>query len=190
MAGILLQLLLRYGQPSLTSIFMDVNTFDGILMDGIGKRLRSERMRLGLSQPEFAALGGLKHKTQLNYEADVSVPDARYLLALREVGVDIWYVLTGEVSSSSLAEEESDVVDGYRKLNEAGKAAVQTFISSCVRTGSMTLDADPTSPDRRVKRLAENRRAALDQRMAENVERAMAEIERQRRERAAKTKKG
>ncbi|MDC6130845.1 transcriptional regulator, partial [Burkholderia gladioli] len=41
----------------------------------------------------------------------------------------------------------------------------------------------------RVKRLAENRRAALDQRMAENVERAMAEVERLKAERAGKTRK-
>lgn len=155
-------------------------------MDGIGKRLRSERMRLGLSQSEFAALGGLKHKTQLNYEADVSVPDARYFLALREVGVDIWYVLTGEVSSPSLAEDEGELIDGYRRLNEAGKAAVQTFITSCVNTGPMMLDGGPASPERRIKRLAENRRAALDQRIAENVERAMVEMERLRAEKFKK----
>ncbi|WP_126242843.1 helix-turn-helix domain-containing protein [Burkholderia gladioli] len=157
-------------------------------MDSVGKRLRGERMRLGLSQPEFAALGGLKHKTQLNYEADVSAPDARYLLALREVGVDIWYVLTGEVSPAVLPADEGDLIDGYRQLNEAGKAAVQGFIATCINTGSMTSGGEGASAPR-VKRLAENRRAALDQRMAENVERAMAEVERLKAERAGKTRK-
>ncbi|MDC6130771.1 transcriptional regulator, partial [Burkholderia gladioli] len=111
-----------------------------------------------MSQPEFAALGGLKHKTQLNYEADVSAPDARYLLALREVGVDIWYVLTGEVSPAVLPADEGDLVDGYRQLNEAGKAAVQGFIATCINTGSMTSGGEGSSAPR-VKRLAAEHRA-------------------------------
>ena len=45
------------------------------------------------------------------------------------------------------------------------------------------------APARRAKRLPENRRAALDQRTAENVERAMAEVERLKSERAAKQPK-
>jgi uncharacterized small protein (DUF1192 family) len=46
-----------------------------------------------------------------------------------------------------------------------------------------------TATPRRAKRVPEKRRAALDQRTAENVDRAMAEIERLKAERAAKQPK-
>jgi hypothetical protein len=73
----------------------------------------------------------------------------------------------------------------YRQLNDAGKASLHAFLASCINTGSMLLTETP----RRAKRLPEKRRAALDQRTAENVDRAMAEIERLRAERATKDTK-
>lgn len=152
-------------------------------MDSVGKRLRQERIRLGLSQAEFAALGGRGHKTQLNYEADASSPDAAYLLALRENGVDVWYVLTGQISAAVLPHDESELVEDFRQLNDAGKASVQVFVSNCIRTDALVQTTVGQPGERRVRRLAENRRAALDARTAENVARAMEELERAKAER-------
>jgi transcriptional regulator with XRE-family HTH domain len=146
-----------------------------------------------LSQDEFAAVGGLGRKSLSLYETDVRAPDTSYLLALRDIGVDAVYVLTGErmapgvagAEAQELSEDELEVLAGYRQLNDAGKAALSAFLASCINSGTTLTGGHST----RVKRLVENRRAALDERTAENVERAVAEIERVRAERVARKKK-
>lgn len=65
-------------------------------MSTIGERLREERERLGLSQPAFAEVGGVQKRAQINYEKDERHPDAAYLAAVAEAGVDVLYVLTGQ----------------------------------------------------------------------------------------------
>ncbi|WP_254603415.1 transcriptional regulator [Burkholderia lata] len=139
-------------------------------------------------------MGGVARRSQSAYESDERSPDATYLLAVREIGVDIGYVLTGERSAAgepaseagSRDADEADVLTMYRQLNDAGKASLHAFLASCISTGAMVQAA---AAPRRAKRLPENRRAALDQRTAENVERAMAEVERLKSERAAKQPK-
>lgn len=151
--------------------------------------MRDERLRIGLSQDEFATVGGVARRSQSAYESDERSPDAAYLLAVREIGVDIGYVLTGErlaaAEQGARDADEAEVLAMYRQLNEAGKASLHAFLASCINTGAMLQTATP----RRAKRLSENRRAALDQRTAENVDRAMAELERLKAERAAKEPK-
>ncbi|VWC00446.1 Cro/Cl family transcriptional regulator [Burkholderia pseudomultivorans] len=159
-------------------------------MSQVGSRLREERLRIGLSQDEFAAVGGVTRRSQSAYESDERSPDTSFLLALRSIGVDIVYVLTGERleagrqsgERSETDAEEAELVAVYRQLNETGKATLQSFIGSVLNQAVMLKAGAP----QRAKRLPENRRAALDERTAENVDRAMAEIERLRAERAAK----
>ncbi|MBR8511053.1 XRE family transcriptional regulator [Burkholderia cenocepacia] len=150
-------------------------------------------MRIGLSQDEFATVGGVARRSQSAYESDERAPDAAYLLAVREIGVDIGYVLTGErlaageaaLATGARDADEAEVLAMYRQLNDTGKASLHAFLASCISTGAMV----QTTAPRRAKRLPEKRRAALDQRTAENVDRAMAEIERLKAERAAKQPK-
>ncbi|PSJ22149.1 hypothetical protein CVH10_08750 [Halomonas sp. ND22Bw] len=66
-----------------------------------GSRLREERERLGMSQTQLAALGGVGKMSQINYEKDARSPNAAYLTALDEFGVDIQYVLTGRRTDGS-----------------------------------------------------------------------------------------
>ncbi|MCG1038157.1 MULTISPECIES: helix-turn-helix domain-containing protein [Burkholderiaceae] len=158
-------------------------------MAQIGSRLRDERLRIGLSQDEFASVGGVARRSQSAYESDERSPDADYLLAVREIGVDICYVLTGERHQAEDGKvgddaDEAELIESYRSLTEAGKSALQVFLATCMKAPGMSA----TSTPRRAKRLAENRRAMFDQRTAENVERAKLEIERLRRERADKAK--
>lgn len=87
-------------------------------------RLKEERKRLGLNQDEFAALGGVKKGAQFNYENGSRTPDANYLAAIAAVGVDVLYLLTGQVSASTLPDDESELLIGYRKLDLRGKARV------------------------------------------------------------------
>ncbi|WP_310731446.1 helix-turn-helix domain-containing protein, partial [Burkholderia pseudomultivorans] len=95
-------------------------------MGSIGARLREERLRIGLSQAEFAALGGLSNKAQLSYESGARSPDANYLAALAKIGVDVLYVITGErATQSKLPPDVADLVDSFLQLNDIGRAAVQ-----------------------------------------------------------------
>lgn len=61
----------------------------------IGDRLRQERVRLGLAQPAFAALGGVLKGAQIAYESDKSSPTAAHLAAAAAEGLDVLYVVTG-----------------------------------------------------------------------------------------------
>jgi len=93
-------------------------------MTTIGQRLKEERKRLGLTQPEFAAVGGVEKGAQINYEQDKRFPSADYLVAVAAIGVDTQYVLLGEPSGDNLADDEKELLIGYRKLDVRGKARV------------------------------------------------------------------
>ncbi|WP_041769426.1 helix-turn-helix domain-containing protein [Ectopseudomonas mendocina] len=93
-------------------------------MSGIGERLREERERLGLNQGAFGELGGVKANAQGNYEKGDRFPDAAYLAAVAEQGVDVLYVVTGQRTpklSNSLSSDESELVEHYRQLPEGDR---------------------------------------------------------------------
>lgn len=64
-------------------------------MNNIGSRLREERERLKMTQENFAAACGVGRWAQVNYESNARSPDANYLAAAAEIGVDVAYVITG-----------------------------------------------------------------------------------------------
>ncbi|WP_231892058.1 helix-turn-helix transcriptional regulator [Burkholderia sp. MSMB1589WGS] len=66
------------------------------------ERLREERERLGLSQAKFAAACGIGKTAQYTYEAGERTPDAAYLEAAGRLGVDVWYVVLGERTTSDM----------------------------------------------------------------------------------------
>lgn len=68
-------------------------------MDQIGARLRQERERMGLNQTAFAALAGQSLKSQTRYERGERAPDSAYFSALKDHGVDVAFILTGERSA-------------------------------------------------------------------------------------------
>lgn len=99
----------------------------------IGERLKEERDRLGLSQTDFAALGGAGRKTQFNYETGERAPDGAYLAAIASVGADVLYILTGQRGGASpapaLKPDEAALLDNYRHCSAEGKNAVKTTVS-------------------------------------------------------------
>ncbi|AZU56389.1 helix-turn-helix transcriptional regulator [Ralstonia pseudosolanacearum] len=97
-------------------------------MEFLGERLTEERKRKGLNQTEFGALGGVSVKTQVLYEKSERAPDANYLMALAEGGIDVLYVLTGKHSAAELAPDEEMVLTGYRKLDARGRSGVLALI--------------------------------------------------------------
>lgn len=61
-----------------------------------GIRIKEERERLGLTQDEFGALGGVKRLAQSNYEGGKREPGASYFALLKSGGVDVEYIQTGK----------------------------------------------------------------------------------------------
>lgn len=62
----------------------------------VGKRLKEERTRLGLSQEAFGKHGGVGKGAQINYESDSRSPDCDYLAGIDSIGVDVLYVVVGK----------------------------------------------------------------------------------------------
>ncbi|MDE2599028.1 MAG: helix-turn-helix transcriptional regulator [Rhodocyclaceae bacterium] len=88
-------------------------------MSTLGSRLREERKRLGLLQPAFAELGGVKRVTQHLYEQDERVPDANYLLQMHAHGVDVTYVLLGtRKTANAIAIDMNALCDIYRAIDD------------------------------------------------------------------------
>ncbi|MGE8065565.1 helix-turn-helix domain-containing protein [Pseudomonas sp. NPDC089569] len=90
----------------------------------IGERLKEERVRLGFNQADFAAFAGVAKTSQFNYEKGDRSPDAAYLAAVAEKGVDVLYVVTGErkpLSSTCMTPDASDFFAVYQLVSEADR---------------------------------------------------------------------
>ena len=66
----------------------------------IGARLKSERLRLGLSQAASGGIGGIEVNTQGLYESGKRMPRADYLALIALAGVDVLFVVTGNHSQN------------------------------------------------------------------------------------------
>lgn len=99
----------------------------------VGDRLIEERKRLNLNQADLGKIGGVGKTTQLNYEKGNSHPDAPYLSAIAQAGVDVLYVLTGQRTPSKeegLDPREKAVLDNYRALSGEDQASVTRLTSA------------------------------------------------------------
>lgn len=90
-------------------------------MSNLPERLLEERTRLNLNQTEFGALGKVQKRAQFTYEKGERVPDANYLVALAEAGVDVNYVLTGTrvVTQEKTNEELRYLADAFEAIDTA-----------------------------------------------------------------------
>ncbi|KAF2407542.1 helix-turn-helix domain-containing protein [Pseudomonas antarctica] len=109
-------------------------------MDGnLGVRLKEERKRLLLSQHDFGVIGGVAENAQGHYERGERLPKSDYLMAIRKRGVDVLYVLSGErslMSADDLNEQETEVLNQYRTLQEQDRGAIAQITSSLSRDPS------------------------------------------------------
>ncbi|MGJ8517526.1 XRE family transcriptional regulator [Carnimonas bestiolae] len=126
----------------------------------LGLRLKQERERLGLSQTALASACGVGKTTQINYEKDVRSPDAHYLLAAREAGIDTHWVLFGEsaaLDGFSVEDRQPSSYGGEAEPSRAyshlakiplydveGAAGAGRTLESEEVVGHFTLDADTT----------------------------------------------
>lgn len=65
------------------------------IVPGFGARLREERVRLKLSQTEFANLAGVQRMAQGLYESGSRTPSIGYLCAAVGAGADLNYLIHG-----------------------------------------------------------------------------------------------
>lgn len=102
-------------------------------MLNFGERLKEERVRLGYSQADFAAIAGVAKTSQFNYEKGERSPDAAYLAAVAEKGVDVLYVVTGERKpqpADSLTPGEAELLNHYRELPQADQAGAARMVTA------------------------------------------------------------
>lgn len=107
-----------------------------------GSRLRQERKRLGLSQAEFAELGGVKRVSQHLYEQDVRLPDLGYIFQLAKEGVDVAFLVLGKslgatsgmeipLDAALAAFQAIDELSATRSANQSPSDRKQLFASLC-----------------------------------------------------------
>lgn len=99
----------------------------------IGERLKEERKRLGLNQADFAALLGASKTSQFNYEKGDRSPDAIFLAAAAEQGVDVLYVVTGvraEQAAFGLDDHEAELLNAFRNMPKQQQEAFLLLSSS------------------------------------------------------------
>jgi len=107
-------------------------------MNHLGSRLKEERKTLGLSQQEFAAIGGVEANAQGKYESGERTPRSDYLAALGVKGVDVLYLLSGRrtpLRIDSLSDAERNVIIHYRALTDLDQDAISQLalsLSECL----------------------------------------------------------
>ncbi|GHD59814.1 helix-turn-helix domain-containing protein [Jeongeupia chitinilytica] len=97
------------------------------MAQGVSKRLREERQKLGLNQTDFAAIGGVTRNTQSVFERKLTILDLAYLDRLQSAGVDVGYVLTGVSSRAELQQ----LIAAYMKAPPRARAAATAALSAC-----------------------------------------------------------
>lgn len=86
----------------------------GNLTAEIGRRLKEERLRLGLKATDFEKYGGWAASTVYGWEAGKASPKSEFYATTQQLGLDIPYIITGIRSASSAA---ADPALGYRTLS-------------------------------------------------------------------------
>ncbi|WP_218240460.1 helix-turn-helix domain-containing protein [Comamonas fluminis] len=97
----------------------------------IGERLREERLRLGISQVDFAAACDASRNALLQWEKGETAPNAGVLALMAGLGVDVLYVVTGTKageSDSTLAPQERDLLHIFRSTSDQGRAFFRSAV--------------------------------------------------------------
>lgn len=91
----------------------------------VGIRLREERERIGITQADAALLVGVSREMWGRYERG-AMPSSEVLLRAQGHGFDVNYILGGArvLSEATLVNEERTLIERYRAVDGAGKAAI------------------------------------------------------------------
>ncbi|WP_083446691.1 MULTISPECIES: helix-turn-helix domain-containing protein [Xenorhabdus] len=77
----------------------------------LGDRLKKERERLGFSQSDFAEMVGASRKSQIRWEKDESAPGADAISLWAKAGLDVMYLITGQVQQSISTVHKNNEID-------------------------------------------------------------------------------
>lgn len=104
-------------------------------------RLKEERKRLRLTQPELSEIGGVTKKSQVVYESGKGAsPTAEYLEKIAAVGIDVQYLLTGIRSEMALTPEMRTLIQFYMDATPAiRKAALAVLVSGGSGSGGQNV---------------------------------------------------
>lgn len=117
----------------------------------IASRVRQERLRLELTQPTLASLGGVSKTTQSGYESALHVPDALYLARVSRHGLDPGYVVTGvERAVRAGADLDWDHLTGLMEVLDVFAADNSMQLDPAARTRLLRLLYAATIALRRV----------------------------------------
>lgn len=97
----------------------------------IGERLKEDRMRIGVSQVDFAEECGSSRNALLQWERGETTPNASVLAAMASLGIDVLYVVTGQRSADAegtLASDERDLLAAWRTGSSKGRALLSAAV--------------------------------------------------------------
>jgi len=116
-------------------------------------RLREVRKEMGLSQTEFAAIGGVMLNSQGLYERGKRSPDTAYLERVAAAGADVVYILTGVRASeltplplTPLSLEEKALLDNFRVCEKADQNAIRRLVMRSAEAWRLRTRARPGNP--------------------------------------------
>jgi len=112
-----------------------MSTEKSLKYQNIGLRIAQERKRLGYSQTTMAAKLDRSKSTQVSYELDETRPDADYFFALDELGADIYYIITGRQLEALKAEDELQLLGGYRSCDDPHKSIILNLVEDIAQSG-------------------------------------------------------
>lgn len=103
------------------------------------KKLREERVRLGLTLEELAAVGGVKLLAQHNYETAKRSPDANYLERVAQVGVDVARLLMAQNAPYAVKEPSAAA---YATLNPLSVRAAVRVLAEWLDSNKLHLEPE------------------------------------------------
>lgn len=85
------------------------------------ERLKNERKKLKLTQQKFALLLDVSDMTIKRWETGVTAIPSDKLVLMKNLGLDVSYILFGESDQQQLEHDEALILEKYREADEATK---------------------------------------------------------------------
>lgn len=106
------------------------------MLDEFAKRLKEIRLSKNMTMGDFGDLGDVSATSQSAYEKENEeerrYPDVKYLFNLKNHGIDIHYLLTGEKSPDNVISTKSMVIiNAYENADEDHKAIFEATAKAC-----------------------------------------------------------
>lgn len=103
------------------------------ITEKIGRRIRENRKRNGLTQGQVAALADISLGAQHRYESGTADAGATYLAHLAKAGFDVLWLVTGERCRETLSPETADLVGIFESMPPDMRAGVLHLVRSMSR---------------------------------------------------------